>query len=104
MEDTPPTMNQVIEDMAVYLNATEMNYQIIQKRSDQIYRRTTRVIKTVFTSIGLLLAINIYFIYNFGEGIVSMVSSMDEMYGHFGNMANQVHGITESVEKMTAHI
>ena len=104
MEDTPLTKQQVIEEMAVYLNATEMNYEVIRKNSDRIYRRTTRIIKIVFFSIGLLLVSNAYFIYNFGEAIVSMVSSMDDMYIHFGNMATQVHGITESVVNMTAHV
>ena len=104
MNQTSPTMHQVIEEMEVYLNETEIKYQIIQNNSDRIYKRTTRIIKTVFSLIGLLLLINIYFIYNFGEGIVSMLSSMNEMYTHFGNMGNQVSGITESVVKMTAHI
>ena len=104
MDTTPLTMKQVIEDMEVYLDATEINYQTIQKNSERIYRGTTRVIKTVFSLIGVLLIINVYFIYDFGKGIVSMASSMNEMYTHFGNMAYQVHGITQSVEKMAAHI
>ena len=104
MEQTPLTMKQVIEEIEDYLNTTEMEYEIIQRKSNQIYRRTTRIIKSVFFLIGLLLLINIYFIYDFGEGIVSMASNMNEMYIHFGNMSNEVHGITESVVKMTGHI
>jgi methyl-accepting chemotaxis protein len=104
MEQTPLTKQQVIEEIEVYLNTAEMNYNVIKKNSDRIYSRTTRIIKIVFSSIGLLLLFNIYFIYTSKEAIVSMVSSMNEMYIHFGNMSDQVHGITESVTKMTAHI
>ena len=104
MEKTPLTKKHVIEEIEIYLNATEINYQVIQKTSNRIYRRTTRIIKTVFISIGLLLVANIYFIYDFRQGIVTMTSSMTDMYDHFGNMHNQVHGITESVVKMTNHI
>jgi len=104
MDQNPLTMNQVIEEIEVYLNATEMNYEVIQKNSNRIYRRTTRIIKTVFILIGLMLLINTYYIYDFGEGIVLMVSSMNEMYAHFANMGNQVQGITQAVEKMTSHI
>jgi len=104
MDQNPLTMNQVIEEIEVYLNATEMNYEVIQKNSNRIYRRTTRIIKTVFILIGLMLLINTYYIYDFGEGIVLMVSSMNEMYVHFANMGNQMQGITQAVEKMTSHV
>ena len=104
MEQTPLTKQQVLEDMEAYLNATEIHYEAIEKNSNKIYKKTTRIINTVFLSIGVLLVINIYFIYNFGEGVIMMLTSMNEMYEHFGNMSVQVHGISDSVAKMTTHI
>jgi len=104
MSQTQLTMHQVIEEMETYLNETEVTYKSIQRRSDKIYERTTRIIKAVFSLIGLLLLLNIYFIHNFGEEIFSMLGSMNDMYNHFGNMGTQVQGITQSVEKMSSHI
>ncbi len=104
MEPTPITKKQVIEDIETYLNTTEIYYEAINKKSHTIYNRTTRIIYTVFISIGVLLFINSYFIYDFGVSVVSMMTSMEDMYKHFGNMSTQVHGISESVAKMTIHI
>jgi len=104
MSSSQKTINQVLEGMAIYLNTAESNYQMIQKNSERVYRRTTRIIKTVFILLGLLLVVNTYFIYNFGEEIVLMVSKMNDMYVHFGNMATQVDGITRSVEQMSSHV
>lgn len=104
MQKDPLTMKQVIEEMEIYLNNTEMTYEVVQKNSERIYKRTTRIMRTVFISIGVLLAVNVYFIYDFGAGIISMVSNMNKMYTHFGNMAIQVHGIAGSVKKMTSHV
>jgi peptidoglycan hydrolase CwlO-like protein len=104
MEQTPLTKQQVIEEIETYLYKTETTYKNIKKNSDRIYNRTTRVIKTVFASIVILLVFNVYFIYTSKEAIISMVTSMNDMYIHFGNMSDQVHGITGSVVKMSGHI
>lgn len=104
MEKKTLTKQEVIHDMQNYLNKTEAHFQVIQKNSDKIYKRTTRVIQTVFATIGILLLFNLYFIYDFSKGILSMTSSMQGMYIHFGKMTDQVHGITKSVKDMTSHI
>jgi len=104
MKNTEPTLNEVIEEFAIYLSRTEQSYEVIEKNSNRIYRRTTRIIKTVFSVIGILLVVNMYFIYGFGNGILSMVSSMEQMYTHFGKMSVQVSSITRSVEKMSSHV
>lgn len=104
MEETTITKRQVIQEMEAYLDSTEAQFKRIKQNSDRIYKRTSRVIQIVFFSIGLVLIANMYFIYDFTQGILSMISSMNEMYLHFGNMTAHVHGITESVVSMTTHI
>lgn len=104
MNHSAISMKQVVDEIDTYLENTEKHYEVIQKNSNRIYKRTTRIIKSVFFLTGILLMINIYFVYNFGTGIISMASNMNEMYAYFGKMSHEVHEITESVQKMTVHI
>lgn len=103
--ETPAlTKKEVIEAFAARLEETDAELKQIQKRSNSVYKKTTQVIRVVFFSIAVLLVMNLYFIYDFGKGVLTMLNSMEQMYTHFGKVTDEVHTMTKSVANMSDDI
>ena len=98
------TKSELFEKFTHDLAEMEDELKVICKNSERIYNRTTRVIRTVFTVIGLLVVVNLYFIYDFGRDVLSMIGYMNDMYQHFGRVTENVDYMTKDVVKMGANI
>lgn len=95
---------EIIDAFAKKLEKTDLELQAVQENSNKIHHKTTQVIRLVFMSIGFMLFINLYFIYDFGKGVVIMLDSMEQMYTHFGEVTAEVDTMTHSVVNMSKDI
>jgi uncharacterized protein YoxC len=98
------SIKDVVDQFDQNISKLESQLQGITEKSSVIYRKTTMVIRTVFISIGLLMLVNLYFIFDFASNILVMINSMEAMYTHFGNVTEQVHGMTGDVKNMSENV
>ncbi len=94
MRDTP------LEQLLVALDNVE---QDLKERTEQVKKSRNNFstsMKVIFAVLGCLALANIYFVNSLTQEVKVMISSMVEMYQHFGRMSEQMQDMTVYVKSM----
>lgn len=93
-----------IDTITETLGAFSAEMAAIDKIAHKISRRTTRLIKTVLTILGISSMIILFLVVDLTDNMSKMIESMNTMYTHFGFMSKDMREITASVKNMGQNI
>ena len=94
MRDTP--LEQLIET----LHHVEQDLKERTENKQKSRHDFSKTMKIIFAFLGCLALANIYFVNSLTQEIKVMISSMVEMYEHFGRMSDQMQDMTTYVKSM----
>ncbi|NGZ05208.1 MAG: hypothetical protein G8237_02515 [Magnetococcales bacterium] len=97
-------ISTTIHTMTQTLDTFHADMTVMDARSDDIARHTTRLIRMVLTILAGSSAIIMFLLTDLTDSMSAMIENMNTMYSHFGLVSKNMHHITGSVINMGDNI
>lgn len=93
-----------LKKIVAYLRQSENDMRRSQALENRYTLRTNRMIQIIFSVIGIVALLNLYFVGDLAQEVRAVIRSMDKMYVQFGEMSEQMSAMRQHVASMSDNI